>query len=236
MDSGKLTNAECTRYARNIKVEEIGEAGQLRLKSSRVLVIGCGALGSVAATYLAAAGVGHLIIADADTIDLSNLQRQIFYTEVEQGKSKALSLAARLEALNSCVNVSPITRFLTAEELPELFPTVDIVVEATDSRAMKYAVAAACEEAGTPCCIGGVRGLTGQVMSWRPGCATFADIVPPADNSPETAPGVVGPLPGIIGSVEALEAIKYLTGAGEMLCNRLTTVDGLTGEFRTFSL
>lgn len=228
------------RYIRTIQLPEIGEEGQQKLLRSHVLVIGAGALGSIASMYLAGSGVGKITVADFDNIDISNLQRQLSFTEADLGKSKALTLADKLRAINSEIEVEAVNRFLKRGDLEALIAGCDLVLECSDNPDTKYAVTDAAERLGIPYVLGGVAQWRGQVMDWAPGHASYADIFPigadPNGYTPCSIGGVFGPLPGIIASIQATEAIKLLTGAGTPLLDRLLLFDALTLTPRLLSL
>ncbi len=228
------------RYSRAMMLPEIGKEGQLRLLESSVMIVGAGALGSIVAMYLAGAGVGTIAIADFDRVELSNLQRQLSFDENDVGKSKVQATARRLQAINSRIRVIPHEEFIRRGRASELFSLHDVVVEGSDNPATKYMVSEICEQLGKPCVIGGVSGWSGQVMSWSAGNTTYRDLYPEAAEGSGCTPcslgGVMGPVPGIIGSVQAVETIKILTGAGEPLYNRLLTFNSLTMDFETFEL
>lgn len=228
------------RYSRAMMLPEIGEEGQRRLLSSSVMVVGAGALGSIVSMYLAGAGVGTIEIADFDRVDLSNLQRQLAFEEGDVGESKVKATARRLGAINSGIRIIAHEELIRRDRARELFSRQDVVVEGSDNPATKYMVSEICEELGKPCVIGGVAGWRGQVMTWQPGHLTYRDLYPePAEGAgctPCSQGGVMGPVPGIVGSVQATETIKLLTGAGAPLLDRLLTFDALTMDFQTFQL
>lgn len=228
------------RYSRQLQLPEIGAAGQARLQAASVLLIGCGALGSVAAMYLAGAGIGELTIADFDSVEISNLHRQLFYAEAEVGHAKALLLKNRINALNSEVRVRALQEKIEARTLPELMLGSDVVIEATDNAASKYVVADTCKRLGVPCIIGGVDGWQGQLFVQMPASAAYSTIFPPAPLQNEASAnkrvGVVGPVPGVIGSLQAAEAIKIILQGGQSLAGRLLVADILHGNFQTIAL
>lgn len=227
------------RYARQTAVAEIGPEGQLRLLGGSVGVVGCGALGSMVAMQLAGAGVGRIGICDFDTIDVSNLQRQLFFATGQCGESKCKVLAERMRALNPDVRVEPLKAFLTPRSAAEWIEGYDFIVEATDNASTKYLVDSLCDAAGKPCCIGGVWQFSGQVSTFMPGNVRYGDIFPEAPDdgfTPCSTGGVIGGAAGVVASVQAVEAIKYLAGAGCLLMGRLLTVDLLKGEFRTLPI
>lgn len=222
------------RYSRLTALPDFGPEGLSALRGAKILVIGCGALGSLCAMYLAASGVGTVGIADFDTIELSNLQRQIFYDEGTLGKSKAAMLAGRMQALNSGILINVHEEKVTGENAPELFFDYDFIINACDNRATKVMTDNVCSRIGKPYCIGGVREYSGQCMSWQPGCTRYSDIygkdVLESDFHAAAEIGVLGPAAGVIASIQAAEAIKYITKAGRMLFDRLFTIDLRTME------
>ncbi|MBD5337083.1 MAG: HesA/MoeB/ThiF family protein [Bacteroides sp.] len=216
-----------TRYSRNEKV--IGKIGQERLKNGSVLVIGCGALGSPAAMYLAGAGVGRIGIVDFDTIDPTNLQRQLFYREADAGKSKAVTLANRMRELNSEVEVEYLETLLTSRNGRQIISAYDFVIEATDNPSSKYLIDELCHDCKKPVTIGGVVGMRGQVTTYVPGHKRFSDFfpVPPEEQGvlPCSIEGVLGPAAGVISSIQASEAIKFISDTGTLLTDRLLLID-----------
>lgn len=228
-----------SRYARNISVECIGEKGQKKLLESKVLIVGCGALGSVTAMYLAGAGVGNITIADFDTIDISNLQRQVFYRESDCGKSKARTLAKQMKELNSEIEVETLEVLINETMARHIFNNFDFIIDATDNPASKFIVDRVCEELSMPCCIGGVSGFNGQVSTMLPGSIRYRTLFDNDIDSgvlPCSLNGVVGPSAGIVASIQASEAIKHLTGCGETLMNKLLVFDLLTSSFNLIRL
>jgi molybdopterin-synthase adenylyltransferase len=223
------------RYARQLALPAIGPAGQAKLRAGRVLLVGAGGLGSPAALYLAAAGVGTLGIVDGDVVDVSNLQRQILFATADVGRPKAEAAAARLAALNPETVIEARRERLTAENGGALVAAYDFVIDATDNFAAKFLIADLCHAAGKPYVHGGILEFVGQAMTVLPGrtaCYRCVFDGPPAEtgNAPR---GPLGVVPGIIGSVQAAEAIKYLTGAGTLLTDRLLVVDTLAMLLRT---
>ena len=220
------------RYAREMSLPEIGREGVKRLRGSSVLVVGAGALGCIAAMYLAAAGVGRIGVADFDTIGLSNLQRQLSYTEDDIGRPKAGTLASKLKAINSDVGVEVIGTMLTKGNIDEYVGRYDIVVEGSDNPSTKYLVSDTARAHGKPCVIGGVRGFIGQITTQLPQGTCYRDIFPDIPEqcglTPCASLGVLGPVPGIIASLQATEVIKLITGAGVPLSGRLLQIDTLT--------
>lgn len=231
-----LSSEEKARYSRHILLSEVGIQGQLRLKSARVLVIGAGGLGSPAALYLAAAGVGTLGIVDADTVDISNLQRQILHTTADIGRSKTDSARESLSALNPAITLETHKTLLSRDNALEIIRNYDLILDGTDNFATRYLVNDACGMLGKPLVYGSVFRFTGQVSvfdSKRGGCYRCLYPLPPA---PELVPncaegGVLGVLPGIVGTLQAAEALKIVLGIGETLHRRLLLIDALTMEF-----
>lgn len=216
----------------------IGEEGVALLRRSRVLILGCGALGSLCAMYLAASGVGTIAIADFDTIDITNLQRQLFYTEAELGSSKCKTLAAKMRAINSGCNVVEISELINREKAAEHFQNYDFVIDGSDNPATKKMTAEVCEKKDVAYCIGGVREFSGQVMTWVPGHAGYAEIFGDTPScsgfTPCSVGGVLGPVAGIVASVQAAEAIKFLTHSGKFLTDKLFTFDLSTPTANVF--
>lgn len=227
------------RYSRLEMLEGIGPSGISKLNSSKVLVVGCGALGSLCAMYLAVSGVGHLAIADFDTVDLSNLQRQLFFDEKSLGLLKTNVLADRIRAINSTIEVNELQEMITPEKAINLFADFDFVIDASDNPATKNMTASVCERLDVPYCIGGVREYSGQVMSWAPGHKgygeLFGDVPRCSGFTPCSLAGVLGPAAGVVASVQAAEAIKNITGVGNMLHDKLFTFDLFSAAANVFS-
>jgi molybdopterin/thiamine biosynthesis adenylyltransferase/rhodanese-related sulfurtransferase len=229
------------RYSRHLRLPEVGVEGQRRLEASRVLLIGAGGLGSPAAFYLAAAGIGHLRIADDDVVDRSNLQRQVLHTNERIGQAKVLSAQITLNALNPRTHIEAMAERVTAENVERLLDGVDVVVDGADNFPARYLLNDACVKLGKPLVYGAVQRFDGQVSVFDAGrqrghapCYRCLFPEPPA---PEFAPncadaGVLGVLPGVIGLLQATEAIKLLLGIGEPLAGRLLHFDALGMRFR----
>jgi molybdopterin/thiamine biosynthesis adenylyltransferase len=237
-----FSEAELTRYARHIVLREIGGAGQKRLKAARVLVVGAGGLGSPVCLYLAAAGVGTIGVIDDDVVDGSNLQRQIVHADDRIGMPKVASALAGMTAINPFVTVRPYNRRLTADIAADLVADYDLVIDGCDSFETREAVNAACVAAGVPLIAGAIAQWEGQVSLFDPARgAPCRACVFPERPAPGLAPacaeaGVAAPLPGIVGSVMAMEAVKHLTGAGTTLAGRLWLYDALHAETRTIAV
>ncbi len=239
---GPFSGVELERYARHITLPDIGGGGQLALKNAKVLVVGAGGLGAPVLFYLAAAGVGRIGVIDHDTVSLSNLQRQIIHTDARTGMPKVFSAEVALNALNPHVDVRPYNRELTDEVAAGLFPDYDIVIDGTDSFAVRALVNRAAVAAGRPVVAGAISAWEGQVTTYDPagGVPCMACIFPDAP-APELAAtcaetGVIGALPGVVGSMMALEAVKEITGAGEALRGRMLIYDALHAETRTIKV
>lgn len=239
---GPFSDAELERYARHISLREIGGPGQRALKEARVLVVGAGGLGAPALLYLAAAGVGRIGVIDADEVSLSNLQRQVIHTDERQGMPKVFSAQMAILDLNPHVEVRPYHRMLTEEIAGALFAEYDLILDGTDSFAARAMINAAAVAAGKPVVAGAISAWEGQVTIYDPAhdAPCMACIFPkaPAPGMAATCAetGVVGALPGVIGAMMAMEAIKLITGAGVPLRGRMTIHDALMGESREIRL
>ncbi len=236
-----LTNDQRARYSRHILLPEVGEEGQARLLESRVLLIGAGGLGSPAALYLAAAGVGTLGIVDFDVVDATNLQRQILHNLDRVGQLKVESARETLAALNPDVKIEPYAARLSADNVLDVMGDYDVVVDGADNFPTRYLVNDASLHLRTPVVHGSIFRFEGQVSVFWPYEGPCYRCLFPEPPPPELAPscaeaGVLGVLPGIVGSLEAMEAIKLLLGIGEPLVGRLLTYDALSEEFRTLKL
>jgi adenylyltransferase/sulfurtransferase len=237
----ELSRDEFVRYSRHITLPEVGMAGQQRLKAARVLCIGAGGLGSPAALYLAAAGVGTLGLADFDAVDLSNLQRQILHGTSDVGRPKLESARARLQAINPHVRIEPYPQAVTAPNATDLISAYDIVLDGSDNFGTRYVVNDACVIAGKPNVYGSIFKFEGQASVFAvptgPCYRCLHPDPPPPGLVPDCAEGgVLGILPGVIGTVQATEAIKLLLGLGEPLVGRLLLYDALKMRFREVKL
>lgn len=239
---GPFSAAELERYARHITLREIGGPGQRKLKSARVLVVGAGGLGSPVLLYLAAAGVGRIGIIDHDVVDLSNLQRQVIHTDAAQDVPKVFSAQERMAALNPHIEIRPYHRALSAEVAPDLFAEYDLILDGTDSFAIRDLINRAAVATKTPVVSGAISAWEGQVTLFDPahGAPCMACIFPQAPAPGQAATcsetGVIGALPGIIGSLMAAEAIKQITGAGAPLKGRMLIFDALYAETRIITV
>ena len=231
-------DAELRRYARHIILREVGGPGQARLKRARVLVIGAGGLGSPALMYLAAAGVGTIGVIDDDTVDATNLHRQVIHGDPDIGRTKVHSAADKMMAINPFITIRPYNRRLTEADAKDLFDDYDLILDGTDNFETRYLANRTAVAAGKPMTSGALTQWEGQVSVFDPAnggpCYACVFPTPPA---PELAPscaeaGVIGPLPGVVGSMMALEAVKLITGAGAVLRGEMMIYDGLWGETR----
>ena len=236
-----FSNEQLERYSRHMILKEIGVKGQRKLMDAKVLIIGAGGLGSPAALYLAAAGIGTIGIVDADVVDLSNLQRQVIHTTKDLGKEKVQSARETMEDINPDVKVVTYHEYVTSENILSLIEKYDFILDGTDNFPAKFLINDACVMAKKPYCHAGIIRFKGQLMTIVPGegpCyrCVFKDP-PPADAVPTCKQaGVIGAMAGVIGCLQALEAIKYITGTGELLVGNLLTFDALKMEFRKVRL
>ncbi len=236
-----MNDEQLLRYSRQIMLPAFGVEGQQRLLDSRVLIVGAGGLGSPAALYLAAAGVGRLVIADDDRVDLSNLQRQILHGQADIGRPKVESAAASLARINPDTQVEALQTRLAGEALAEQVAAADLVIDASDNFDTRFAINAACVDAGRPLVSGAAIRNEGQLTVFLPGTPDspcYRCLYRDGSETEQTCAenGVLAPVVGMIGSLQALEAIKVLTGVGEPLCGRLLVFDGNALEFRTLRL
>ena len=240
--SFKFTEDQVQRYARHIILPGIGGEGQKKLIQSKILVVGAGGLGSPVALYLAAAGVGKLGILDFDRVDLTNLQRQILHDTADVGKPKVQSAQERIEAMNPNVEVVAYDTALTSANAFEIIEPWDLVIDGTDNFPVRYLVNDATQMLGKPLVYGSIYQFEGQASVFMPGQeAPCYRCLFPQPPPPGTVPscaegGVFGVLPGIVGSIQATEAIKLVTGFGEPLIGRLVIFDAAQMEFTTVKL
>lgn len=240
--SGPFSGVELERYARHITLPDVGGGGQLALKTASVLVIGAGGLGSPVLLYLAAAGVGRIGVIDADTVSLSNLQRQVIHTDARIDVPKVFSAEAAMLALNPHIEVRPYNRALDASIAEALFGEYDLVVDGTDSFAVRDMVNRAAVAAGRPVIAGAISAWEGQVTLYDPAggapcmACIFPDAPVPGLSATCAEAGVIGALPGIVGSMMALEVVKEIAGAGEGLRGRMLIYDALHAEARVIAV
>ena len=236
-----LDELQKERYARHLIMKGFGLEAQEKLLAGSVLVVGAGGLGSPVALYLAAAGVGRIGIVDSDVVDLSNLQRQILHTEADVGIPKALSAAQSMNAINSGITVEPHCMLVDDDNAEELFAQYDFVIDASDNFDTKFLINDVCVRMGKPFCHGSVMGFDGQMLTYVPGrgpCYRCIFKEPPPAETARTAKteGIIGAVAGAIGCLQAMEAIRFLTGVGELMCGRLLIYEGFYGEFREIEL
>lgn len=233
-----LSDEQIIRYSRHILLPEVGGKGQQKLLSAKVLLIGAGGLGSPVALYLAAAGVGTLGIMDADTVDLSNLQRQIIHATPDVGKPKVQSVKETISCINPDVNVIAYPEFATVDNIPKILPEYDLVVDGCDNFATRYLMSDAAVIYKKPYVYGSIFRFDGQASVFNPPQSSCYRCIfpeaPPAGAVPSCQEaGVIGVLPGLVGLIQATEALKLILGIGEPLLGRLLLVDALDMEFRS---
>lgn len=227
-----MTDEQLLRYSRHILLEEIGVEGQERLMASHALVIGAGGLGSPVALYLGTAGVGRITIVDHDSVDLTNLQRQIAHNMARVGQPKATSAREGVEAINPEVQVTPVVAHADGQLLDELVPQADVVIDCCDNFATRHTINSACVRHRKPLVSGAAIRMDGQLSVFdtrEPGSPCYACVFPHSEDFEETrcaTMGVFAPLVGIIGAMEAAEALKILSRTGESLAGRLQMLDG----------
>ncbi|MDG4550258.1 MAG: molybdopterin-synthase adenylyltransferase MoeB [Candidatus Contendobacter sp.] len=235
-----MTDEELLRYSRQILLPDFDIEGQERLRQSGVLIVGLGGLGSAVAMYLAAAGIGSLTLVDFDRVDLSNLQRQIIHRTADIGRPKVESARDTLLALNPLVEIVAVPKMLDDTELLEQARRADVVVDACDNLPTRLAINAACVQAGVPLVSGAAIRLEGQLLVWRPGGtgACYRCLYRDAEVTTETCAqtGVLAPVVGVIGGLQAVEVVKVLTGLGETLDGRLLLLDAARMEWRTLKV
>ncbi len=236
-----MTEAQIERYSRHIILSEVGGKGQEKLLGGKVLLVGAGGLGSPAGLYLAAAGVGTIGVIDADVVDVTNLQRQVIHFTADLGKPKVDSAAAKMRAINPDVNVVTYHARLTAANALEILADYDFVIDGTDNFPSKFLVADACHFSGTPYSHAGILRFDGQIMSVLPGesaCYRCVFTAPPPKGAVPSCSqaGVLGVLAGVIGTLQATEAVKFLLGQGELLTDSLLVYNALKTNFRKVGL
>lgn len=241
-EPGGFSVTELDRYARHIVLRELGGPGQKRLKQARVLVIGAGGLGAPALQYLAAAGVGTIGVIDGDVVDNSNLQRQVIHKDAAIGTPKVFSAQAEMVAQNPNVVVKPYHRRLAPDMAAELFADYDLILDGCDNFDTRYLVNRTCVALGIPLIAAALSQWEGQISTYHPasGGPCYACLYPDPP-APGLAPscaegGVLGPLPGVVGAMMAVETIKHITGAGEGLVGRMMIYDALYGENRVVKI
>lgn len=236
-----LTDAEMLRYSRHLLLEDVGELGQKDLKNAKVLIIGTGGLGSPAAMYLAGAGVGSIVLADFDSLEVSNLQRQIGYQTGDIGCEKVALMKHRLEMINPEVRVRTINREMDEKQLLMELMMVHVVLDCTDNMASRQMINSACVKAKTPLIVGAAIRLEGQLMFFdhrQADSACYHCLFPLEEEQTLNCAnsGVLGPVVGTIGTMQALEAIKHIVGLPSGVKNRLKLFDGKTLDWQTFAI
>ncbi len=237
MSELEFTEDRLERYSRHILLKDVGIEGQQKLFDAKVLTIGAGGLGSPIALYLAAAGVGTLGIADADVVDVSNLQRQVIHFTRDLGRAKVESAAEKMRAINPDVTVRTYHEFLLAANIRPILRNYDFVIDGTDNFAAKFLINDACVLEGIPFSHGGILRFNGQTMTVIPGqsaCYRCVFHAPPPRGSVPTCSqaGVLGAVAGMLGTIQAVEALKFITGAGTLLTDTLLSFDAKTLDFR----
>ena len=234
-----MTDEELLRWSRHILLDELGIEGQERIRKARALVIGAGGLGSPVALYLGSAGIGRLTLVDDDEVDLTNLQRQVAHTHDRIGQPKVASARAAVLAIAPALDVVAIAERADAATLAELVADTDVVVDCSDNFATRQAINAACVAAGVPLVSGAAISFDGQLSTWdtrRPDAPCYACVFPPGSAPPEVrcaTLGVFAPLVGIVGAMQAAEALKLVAGIGQSLAGRLQMLDARTMEWTT---
>ncbi len=233
----EVSNEYLERYSRHIILEEVGIEGQEKINTARVLIIGAGGLGSPVALYLAAAGVGTIGIADADAVDISNLQRQIIHFTSDVGSPKVVSAAAKMRAINPHILINVHKEYLSAANITNIIREYDFVVDGTDNFASKFLINDACVLNRIPFSHGGILRFSGQTITVKPGetaCYRCIFGQPPPSNSVPTcsSAGVLGAIGGMLGTIQAAEVLKYITGAGTPLYDSLLYFDAKKMDFR----
>jgi adenylyltransferase/sulfurtransferase len=229
-----LTQEDLARYDRQIMLHGFGEAGQAKLKDSRVFLAGVGGLGSPAAIYLAAAGIGHLRIVDDDEVELSNLNRQILHWQDDIKSQKADSAVAKLTRFNPDINIEGIAATITEDNAARLVADADVIVDAMDNLPTRYLLNKTAVNKGIPFVHGAVYGFEGRAMTVIPGKSACLNCLYHGANLPRDKFPVIGVTPAVIGCIQATEVIKYITGLGELLTNRLLNYDALRMTFTEF--
>jgi len=236
-----MNDDQLLRYSRQIMLPQVDVAGQEKLLAARVLIIGAGGLGSPAAMYLAAAGVGHIVIADHDVVELSNLQRQLLHNDTDIGQSKAGSAQQALATINPGIRITPIAKKLHGEQLGEEVNLAGAVLDCSDNFTTRFAVNSACVEHRTPLVSGAAIRMEGQLSVFdsrkeNSPCYSCLYKEGEAEDQACSDTGVLAPITGIIGSLQAMEALKVILSLGQTLVGRLLVFDGLSLEWRTLKL
>ena len=226
----ELTEEQKQRYSRHILLDDIGIDGQQKISNAKVLIIGTGGLGSPIALYLAAAGIGTIGLIDGDVVDLSNLQRQIIHTTQDLNVPKVISAKEKINKLNPDVQVVTYQHLFTAENALSIISDFDFVVDATDNFATKFLINDACVIAKKPFSHGGILRYQGETMTYVPGAACYRCLFHSSPPQPPAA-GILGAIAGMLGTIQAAEILKYFTGVGDLLTNKLLTFNAKTMDF-----
>ena len=231
-----FTKEELRRYSRHILLKDVGVEGQEKIRQGRVLIIGAGGLGAPVALYLAAAGIGTIGLADGDVVDLSNLQRQIIHFTPDVGESKVKSAQDKINLINPNVKVNAYKEFLRSDNIIDIINDYDFVVDGTDNFPIKFLINDACVMAGKPFSHGGILRFEGQTFTHLPGTACYRCLFnspPPAGSVPTCSQaGVLGAIAGMLGTIQATEVLKFFTGVGELLTDRLLVFNAKSMDFR----
>ena len=231
-----LNDEQIERYSRHIILKDVGVEGQEKIRTGKVLVIGTGGLGAPVALYLAAAGVGTLGLVDPDNVELSNLQRQVIHFTPDVGKPKVLSASEKIQAINPDVKIVTYQTRALADNIAAIVKDYDFVIDGTDNFAAKFLINDACVFAAKPFSHGGILRFDGQTMTYKPGHACYRCLFggPPPKNAVPTCSqaGVLGPVAGMLGTIQAAEALKFLIGKGELIVDRLLIFNALDMRFR----
>jgi molybdopterin/thiamine biosynthesis adenylyltransferase len=232
-----FTEEQIQRYSRHILLSDVGVEGQEKISNGKVLIIGAGGLGAPIALYLAAAGVGTIGIIDGDVVDLSNLQRQVIHFTPDVDKPKVISAKEKINLINPDVKVITYQQLFTAENAFDIIKDYDFIVDGTDNFPVKFLINDACVLAKKPFSHGGILRFEGQTLTYVPGTTCYRCLFhsPPPPNAVPTCSqaGVLGAIAGMLGTIQAAEVLKYLTGVGDLLTNRLLTFNAKTMDFRT---
>lgn len=235
-----FTPEQIERYSRHILLQDVGVEGQEKILNARVLVVGTGGLGAPVSLYLAAAGVGTIGLVDPDVVDLSNLQRQVIHFTKDVGTPKVQSAKEKIEAINPDVKVQTYYELLDSTNAQQIVSEYDFIIDGTDNFPVKFLINDACVLAGKPFSHGGILRFKGQTFTHLPGTACyrcmFKEPPPPGAVPTCSQAGVLGAIAGMLGTIQAAEALKYITGVGELLTNRLLTFDAKTMQFQTFNV
>ncbi len=235
-----LTEEQIERYSRHILLQDVGLEGQEKILNAKVLVIGAGGLGSPVSLYLAAAGVGHIGLVDADVVDLSNLQRQIIHFTKDLGTPKVESAKEKILAINPDAKVTTYQEFLDSTNAKEIIEPWDFIIDGVDNFPTKFLINDACVMLGKPFSHGGILRFQGQTFTHVPGSACYRCFFkepPPVGAVPSCSQaGILGAIAGMLGTIQAAEALKYIIGIGDLLTNRLLTFDAKTMNFRTIKV